>query len=56
MKTEKQTEARQKYVNLILSAKRKNLVKLSGDGLEYHHILPKSLFPRWPKENQTLFF
>lgn len=54
MKTEKQIKARQEYINLILSAKRKNLVKSSGDGLEYHHIFPRSLFPNWSRKKSNI--
>ena len=45
---------REKYIELIKSAKKRNHFKQRGDGYEMHHIMPRSLFPLWAKRKTNL--
>lgn len=54
MKTLEQINARKEYISLLKVAKERDWKKKRGDGLELHHILPRSIFPNWVKRDSNV--
>lgn len=54
MRTQEQIFARKEYMKIISFAKSQNRSKHDGNYYERHHILPKSLFPKYAKEKRNL--
>lgn len=46
--------ARDEYIKLIITAKKRSHTKSPKDGYEVHHILPKSIFPLWKDRKSNL--
>lgn len=54
MRTQEQLFARKEYARVISFAKSQNRSKKDGNYYERHHILPKSIYPKWINKQSNL--